>query len=351
MRKILQLINRNLSNEISVVLCSIVKTTGSTARKAGAKMLVSEDGTFVGTIGGGMVEARALETAKEVFVTRRSQLRDFDLSGKVPEEMDMLCGGKQRILIEFLPAWDHDVRNLFQQALQNLESKTPALMITLMRKKSGRVSIRRGVTDHSGAPIVSTGDFREIFGQFEQRWDSGFLQPQYLESGDVQCFMERLLSRGELLLVGAGHISYYLSKLAVMVEFGSYVMDDRPALLNEERFPDVEGFKPVNESYDHLFQGFKVDRSTFIVICSRGHTSDRITLSQALRTDAAYIGMIGSKRKRDKIYKALMEEGVPESELSRVRCPVGIPIGDETPEEIAVGIVAELIKSRAEIGI
>ncbi len=147
-------------------------------------------------------------------------------------------------------------------------------------------------------------------------------------------------------LFGAGHVSQQLARLTRMVGFRTVVLDDRAEFASRERFPDADDIR-VLPRFEDAFSGLPVDTGSFIVILTRGHSHDRTVLSGALRTPAAYIGMIGSHRKRDTIYQALREEGFTEDDLKRVHCPVGLDIGAETPEEIAVSIAGEMIKFRA----
>jgi xanthine dehydrogenase accessory factor len=148
-----------------------------------------------------------------------------------------------------------------------------------------------------------------------------------------------------LYVFGAGHVSRHIVPLAVTVDFKVVVIDDR------EEFADVCHFPDAKEVRQCLFEGvmesLAVDESSFLVIVTRGHMHDKNVLAQALRSKAGYIGMIGSDRKRKIIYEKLLEEGFTEEDLSRVHSPIGIDIGAETPEEIAISIVGELIKVRA----
>jgi xanthine dehydrogenase accessory factor len=136
-----------------------------------------------------------------------------------------------------------------------------------------------------------------------------------------------------------------VSHLASFVHFRVVVLDDRSEYVSEERFPDSDQ-RIVLESFEDAFGGLPVDRDSYVVIVTRGHSHDRTILGQALRTDAGYIGMIGSKRKNHLIFQGLLLEGFTHDDLQRVSAPIGIPIGGETPEEIAVSIVAQMIQVR-----
>jgi xanthine dehydrogenase accessory factor len=124
-------------------------------------------------------------------------------------------------------------------------------------------------------------------------------------------------------------------------------MDDRPDFASMERFPMADSLRVCHE-YENVFEGFTLGGDSLVVILTRGHRFDKIVLAQALATDAGYIGMIGSARKRDTIYKGLKDDGIDPARLERVHCPVGLPIEAETPAEIAVSIAAQLIEHRAQ---
>jgi xanthine dehydrogenase accessory factor len=131
-----------------------------------------------------------------------------------------------------------------------------------------------------------------------------------------------------------------------MVDFRTVVIDDRAEYANAERFARADRINVV-PSFHQAFDGLDIDRDSFLVILTRGHLHDKTVLEQALKTDAGYIGMIGSRRKRDLIYRELLDKGFTSEDLGRVHAPIGLAIDAETPEEIAVSIVAELIQVRA----
>jgi xanthine dehydrogenase accessory factor len=134
--------------------------------------------------------------------------------------------------------------------------------------------------------------------------------------------------------------------MAAMVGFGVSVADDRGEYANRERFNDATEIR-VLENFGNAFSGVAIGREDLIVILTRGHLHDKTVLAQALNTDAGYIGMIGSRKKRNAIYGALLKDGFSQADLDRVHSPIGLSIGAETPEEIAVSIVAEMIRHRA----
>jgi xanthine dehydrogenase accessory factor len=167
-----------------------------------------------------------------------------------------------------------------------------------------------------------------------------------LEHGRFTLFAEPVEAGSVVYLFGAGHISTSVAPLASMVGFRVAVIDDRPEFATRERFPTADEVLVL--PFDKVFNHLRVTPDAYLVIVTRGHLSDRTVLRSALMTNPAYIGMIGSKRKRKTIYRSLLDEGVPQERLGAVHSPIGVEIGAETPEEIAVSIVGELIKTRAD---
>jgi xanthine dehydrogenase accessory factor len=169
----------------------------------------------------------------------------------------------------------------------------------------------------------------------------------------IDCEGERLLvepvhNAGTVYIFGAGHISQRLAPLTGMVGFQTVVLDDRPEFANRKRF-DTADRVIVIDSFEGVLGGLPIDHDSYLVIVTRGHVYDKAVLAQALRTEAGYIGMVGSHKKRDATYSALIkEEGFRVDDFTRVHSPIGLAIGAESPEEIAVCIVAELIRVRTE---
>jgi xanthine dehydrogenase accessory factor len=131
-----------------------------------------------------------------------------------------------------------------------------------------------------------------------------------------------------------------------MADFRVVVIDDRAEFANRERFPDVAEVV-VLDSFDRCCSGMEIDNDSFVVIVTRGHLHDGTVLARALGTKARFIGMMGSKRKRDELFKAFVRDGFGEEELKRVHCPIGLDIKAETQVEIAFSIVSQLILARA----
>jgi len=166
--------------------------------------------------------------------------------------------------------------------------------------------------------------------------------------GTMDVFIEPIVSEPTLFIFGAGHISVSICKLAKMVGFKVAVIDDRAEFANAKRFPDAD--QVLNEKFTEIFSKLTINRSSYIVIVTRGHQFDEKVLEQAIQSKACYLGMIGSKKKNDTVFANLQSKGISKKLLKAVHAPIGLDIHAETPEEIAVSIMAEIIKRRREKG-
>jgi len=257
MEKIFKELNKISSEGGRAALATVVQVNGSAPREVGSKILIKEDGSLVGSIGGGTLEATICREAMSVLREAKARMLHFDLSGE--EEGDqMLCGGEMDI------------------------------------------------------------------------------------------FIEPILPQPTLYIFGAGHISLSISKIAKMVGFRVVVIDDRAEFANPERFPEADEI--VAEDFSAAFSRLKINNASYIAIVTRGHQFDEKVLEWAVKTEARYIGMIGSKKKNEVIFAHLQSKRISEDILEQVHTPIGLDIGAETPEEIAVSIMAELITIKRQQG-
>jgi xanthine dehydrogenase accessory factor len=334
---------REMSNLIaqaeSFALATIVTRNGSAPRSAGAKMLVRQDGSIAGTVGGGKLEAQVLEEAAKVMKTHAATLNEFQFTGKDASTMDMICGGRVEVLVEWLDARAPGVIALVQ-ALQALADS---------HQKGWWITRLPGSTENKGHTLVSAeqilaGDLPE---GLELKSVRACRQPALLKAQPHECLVEPVNISGSVFIFGAGHVSRSLADFTQAVGFWTMVVDDRPEFANRQRFPCADQII-VPENYSSALDGIEIDEDSYIVIVTRGHLHDHTVLAQVLRTRAGYIGMIGSRRKCQLIFDDLLKHGFTPEDIQRVYAPIGLPIEAETPEEIGVSITAELIKVRAQ---
>lgn len=337
------------------VLATIIRQTGSTPRGIGTKFVIMEEGSFEGTIGGGQLEAKVLEEAKEVFKIRAPLRLNFVLKGTDVEKTEMLCGGDAEVFLEPVSPDNPGHIDIYKRAIEVIGRGGAGMMVTAVdtkRWKSGQVPKiflepdAGSVGSLAGHPGIEDRLAGEMSSILKKR------QPINVTFGDagaeqVEFFVDPVMSEPVLYVFGGGHVSLQIVPLAAMVGFKVVVIDDRPEFADPRKFPEAMS---VHEyPFEGVFDRLPIDQSSYIVIVTRGHLHDRTVVIQSLKSQARYTGMIGSRRKRAIVYKKLLEEGFTQADLDRIYSPIGIDIQAETPEEIAVSIVAELIKVRAEV--
>jgi xanthine dehydrogenase accessory factor len=338
-----------LEKQRPFIVATIITQEGSAPRTAGTKMLISAE-TCVGTIGGGSLEAKVTTAAVDLLSEARpARLMPFDLTRDDTTAMDMICGGRGAVLLDRFPASAASLA-LFQQWRRLQEERRPGWFLTIHTDTGGGeeiASVTHCVLGGSeeiweGPPLP--GAARQALAAAAERTTA----LKVIETDGLQGVIEPALSPTTVYFFGAGHVAQPSLHLAALTGFRTEIVDDRADFSNRERFPEADRIHVIDD-FSNACTDLALDATSFIVIFTRGHHHDRIVLAQALRTEAAYIGMIGSRRKRDAIFAALEKEGFTPSDLVRVHSPIGLDIGAETPEEIAVSIVAELIQERARL--
>lgn len=235
-------------------VATIVQVNGSIPSYESAKMLVREDGSMLGTIGGGCVEAEVWNAAREVIDTEKPRHLTFSLGQEAAYDNGLICGGQ------------------------------------------------------------------------------------------LDIFVEPVTPEPRAYIFGGGHVSKSISKVANLAGFATVVIDDREAFANKERFPEAD--ETYADEYEKVFPQLNITSSSYLIIVTRGHRDDMRVLRWAVGTPARYIAMIGSKRKTISVVKELEKEGIPREAFEKIYAPMGLEIGAETPEEIAISVVAEMIAVR-----
>jgi len=322
----------------------IVAHSGSTLRNIGSRMIVRSDGSIIGTVGGGALEAQIIEAARKVFETRKVTLRELML---VPGDQDRFgpaCGGKVEVLMHYLDKEDPIQIHLYREIEAAAVDTKKSLLVTRLPADSEEGILEQVLVKSDGSTVgatqLITSEVEELLRSPGARWPSSV----YL--GGNQLIVEAVGNQGTIIIFGAGHIAQALAPLARKVGFRTVVIDDRQELANRDYFDTVDDIILL-ESFRNSFQNLEIDSNSYMIIATRAHQYDREVLAQALKTGAGYIGMIGSKTKRDTIFEDLLTAGYCLEDLERVHSPIGIKIGAEGPDEIAISIIAEVIQERA----
>lgn len=330
-------------------LSTIVSSKGSLPMSKKAKMLVRADGEMVGTVGGGCLEADVWAEARQVMEAGVPTLQKFILTEKHAGENGLNCGGNVEIFTE--PLLPGRADEMLDAIARVRKARGSAVLATLV---SGGEQIGAKLLIHpDGRSAGGLGHAKAEAGVREEVVGLAAIPEDLLEvvaigAEPAVVFLESICPEPTLFLFGGGHVSFAIARIAQSVGFRIVVIDDRPMFANKARFPMASETLTLDmeTAFDHL----AIDDLSYVVAVTRGHQHDKPIIEQAVETHAAYIGMIGSRRKIALMWKELEAKGIPREKLDAVHAPIGLDIGADTPEEIAVSVVAELIQARRSRG-
>jgi len=360
MRSIYNSVLETLHAKKRGVMISIIHRKGSVPRKNGAHLFFETSGRTAGTIGGGGLEAEALKIAKRISRGSSGHLQSFSLvEGDDPS--DMVCGGNVTLFFE--PVFPKDLP-FYEFIARRLENQEASCLVTGLERESASQSIHI-----STKGIVTPNNFLPFSPEIPDFLENRLVEwaRLHLEKGkgplhildntlagidtrvhpcDLFVFeMIRFFPR--LIVFGGGHLSQALVRIAAICGFSVEVIDDREDFADKSLFPDAQKVLCLPE-FRGIPSFIMFNSRTFVVIATRGHRYDEEVLRQVLPRQVSYIGMVGSRSKNRIVFDRLQKQGVTPAELERVHAPIGLPIYSDTPEEIAVSIMAEIIKIKAE---
>lgn len=325
-------------------LCTILRLAGSGPRRAGAKMIVRSGGASVGTVGGGVLEVKATQWAQQSLQRGRPLCRAFALDLRQASDEGMTCGGEVEVLIEPIDEERPGARDFFARVVALLARGERGRLVTAITGDGENTDTENFLLVGQGAVAALPGSGRVLPEDLLRGPTPS--APSMVEAGPVRYFIDPLAPPITVYVFGGGHIGMHLVPLCRLLGFRTVVVDDRADFISAERFPHADDRRAV-ASFDRALDTIRLGAEAYAVIVTRGHGGDQAILRQALRQRPGYVGMIGSQRKRTLIFDQLISEGFTQEDLARVACPVGLPIGAETPEEIAVSIAAQLVAARA----
>ena len=325
MRELLKQTLARLSLGQRVVWCVILSAQGSTPRGPGAKMAGFEDGKSVGTVGGGAVELQAARFAGTI-PDGKAAVRDYELVSGGSQATGMVCGGQVRIGFFSLEPGDEELLETMRLAWDGkLDSETDYWLELILREDGFSVQVLVPPDLHSETERLPG-------------------VPTLFERDGALRFLEPLSRNYRVYIFGGGHVSAALVPVLIPLGFPVTVLDSRSELAIPERFPGAE---VLLGDFNDISSVFTITERDYVVVMTPGHEMDLQVLRQVLRTQATYIGCIGSKKKTAYVNQKLREEGFSEPDLARIHAPIGLPIHARTPEEIAISIAAEMILHRA----
>ena len=312
-----------------MVLVTIVSSTGATPRGAGAHMIVTKEGRIWGTIGGGEVEHRAEQLAKQVLVEKNSYGHDFSLAKGDVQNLGMICGGTVHVFFQYIPEQGVPFAKL---ALKLAEESEDVWMIC---------EVQNGTS--LGLYSKKTG----FVGIEPMEWLLPYMvrRPKLVKENGREVYVEQVFSSDKVYIFGAGHVAQELVPVLAHVGFRCVVMDDRAEFVNKDVFPMAEQAMVID--YERVADYITVKENDYICVMTRGHASDTSVQAQILKTPASYIGVMGSRAKKAGVYQKLYEMGFTKEDTDRIISPIGLDIKGDTPAEIAISIASQLIYHRA----
>jgi len=335
MRDILSDLERWREKNESIALATVIQTWGSSPRREGAKMALTPDGKITGSVSGGCVEGAVFEAGVETLKTNQPQLLHFGVADETAWDVGLACGGSIDIFVKPLDFSFYD--GLHAAFVE----EQPAVLVTVVRGDAGMLGKELLLREDGG-----------VIGTFGAGLDESALKlaGETLALGvsrrveldeSTEVFLEAILPPPTLIAVGGVHITIALMALAKTLGFRTVVVDPRSAFGNIERFPHVDQL--IQAWPDEAFRQLPLTRSTAVAMLTHDPKLDDPALKIALPSPAFYVGALGSRTTQAKRHQRLLDEGLTEEELDRLRGPIGLEIEAHTPEEIAVSIIAEIV--------
>lgn len=330
-------------------VATVVRTQGSTPQTIGARLVVTtdEDERPAGTLGGGCVEADAILASREILKGGTRSLRSYALTEDLAWNTGLVCGGTMWILAEpGEEALAAGGLSFVEASMRAANGGPPIVVVTRLERRGQELSFAGRLIAHADGTAAGTlGDparDRAAILEAQRQLPHGTPNLISIEEG-FELLIEPIAGRPRLVVAGGGHVAQAIARQAQLLDFDVTILEDRPEFAKPERFGGarvIGGFIP--ETIASLEYGW----NSYIVIATRGHKLDGDCLLAAVRTDARYIGLLGSKRKAILIAQMLKEEGVEQSRIDAIRTPVGLDLGGRSPAEIALSVLAEITQTR-----
>ncbi len=330
MKALFAALRNALSQGDPTVLITVIASSGSTPRGAGARMLVAGGGLLAGTIGGGAVEGRCIALARELLEQNTSAPYRLALELTQNAELGMACGGLVEVyFLPFTPG-DPAVLALCRDMERRFEEGSPFWLATPLCPGEALTLWPPRPEEASALPPEldwALAQTDKPYFMWEDRW-----------------FCEELLAAGIVYIFGGGHVAQALVPVLTGVGFACAVLEDREEFSRPELFPLARSVRKID--FSKVLESVPITADDYVCIMTRGHRDDLLIQAQVLRSPARYLGLIGSAAKSATVQAALREMGFTQEDLKRIVNPIGIPLGGNSPAEIAISITAQLIRFR-----
>jgi xanthine dehydrogenase accessory factor len=272
----------------------------------------------------------------------------IDLTGEINENTETNCGGIMDVFIDPLRAANVSAEEVIRSVLDIYNLRDRAALVTVLQSEEGLLASGSKFIVKENGEVTGWPEDQAVIASIVERAlsviQSGRSARMKLKDEKLDVFFEVIAPPADIVIVGAGHIAQPLSRIAKIMEFEVTVIDDRSNFANRSRFPEAD--RIIVDDIEKAVSEITIGPATHIVLVTRGHQMDQAALLKVISSRAAYIGMIGSRRRVGAVFDYLRRQGVAQELIEKVYAPIGIDIGAETPDEIAVAIMAEIIKLR-----
>jgi xanthine dehydrogenase accessory factor len=309
-----------------VALASVISTWGSAPRKAGSTMAINERGDFVGSVSGGCVEGAVIQAAKEAIKSQQPKRLHFGVADETAWDVGLACGGEIDIFLQ--PA----NKKVLEPLLERIKTDQASILSTVITGDE-TVLGSQNLTDGKGKLLASSDGLIALTELSNQ--------PRIVAGQNTEVFVNPFPASPTLVMVGGVHIAMALAKIAKTQNFRTVIIDPRKAFGSSARFPEVDEL--IQLWPDQAYTQHPLTSSSAVASLSHDPKIDDPALIEALNSDAFYVGALGSKKTQEKRHQRLLKAGVSEEKLNRLHAPIGVEIGAETPEEIALAIMAQVI--------
>lgn len=351
LKQLLEAIEERQNAGIATALATVVRVKGSAYRREGTKMMIDADGSQVCMISGGCLEEEVGAIAQEVIATGKPKVHFFDLDEDVVWGLGLGCGGSVDVYIESF----QKANDIHSKWIATLEAEKAACLLTIIESENKSLEGLRMFVDAAGNIEGSLGSSElEVLLVERSKFKMSELYPRsetktykHDDGSSVEVFLDVYVPPPELVIFGAGHDAIPMADAAHTLGYRLTVVDARHAFVTEERFPNVQTLIRTHPS--GFEEKVSLDERSYVIIMNHHLDRDKESLVFSLNSPAAYIGLLGPRSRFERIVDALKEDGVNLSneDIARVRNPIGVDIGADTAEEIAVSVMSELLALRA----
>ncbi len=340
MKDILSELDQWIKTDQSIAIATVIQTWGSAPRGAGSKMGITAQGAISGSVSGGCVEGAVVDTSLEVLRTGIPQLLHFGVADETAWEVGLACGGTIDVFVSPL---DPDI---FAALFAAIQQERTVAVLTVIRGEKEQLG-RTLVILEAGSVFGTLGDGLDETAQemarvaFESGKPARRTLPSIQGAKEIDIFVDVILPSPALVIVGGVHISIALADIARVMGFRTIVVDPRRSFGNQARFPNVD--RLIQVWPDQALSEIGLNRSSAVAVLTHDPKLDDPALMVALRSQAFYVGALGSTITHARRRQRLLEAGLTETQLSRLHAPIGLDIHARTPEEIALSVMAEII--------